>query len=884
MSNRPFALRFLKWFCPSSLYEGIEGDLLEQLELEIESRGEKSARRRLFWNTLRFFRPDIILRNRFSFQLINAMMLNSYIKITYRNILKNKGYSFINIFGLSLGIAVCLLTFNFVRYEQSYDNFHHDVDRMYRIDQTNIWDPAGGVFGSVGPAVAFALRSDFPEMEEITRINTPGAQIVRYTKSDGQVVAFNESRVLAADSNFFSFFNFKLKEGTAQALYGVNRVVLSDKAAKRLFGDESAVGKIIEVGDRKISVEVTGVTEEQPKNSHFHFDYLLSMYTNPAIKQFEWSWIWTQTVTYVKLRPDADPGAVNNRLTSFADRHAPATFKKLNMDYDAFVKERGNWNMYITPVRDVYLNHNRAGNRIGPVGDVKYIYILSAVAIFILLIAIVNFVNLSTARGATRAKEVGVKKTLGLMRGGLITQFQVEHITITVLSVMMGLILLEVFRTLIEPITGIQIPSGWAEPEFIIAIFTFPIVVGFLAGLYPSFYLTAFNPVQVLKGRVATGLKSSGLRNTLVVFQFTISIALMAGTLIVFQQLNFFRTQNVGFDKENLLIINNAEKLGTRLESFRDEIANLKGVRDVSLSMDIRGGFEDIYHREGDDRKISISHYKVDEHFFNTTKLELAAGRGFDLSRPSDKDAIVVNETTARLLDMTNDQILGEHISYLGDEIGPQEVIGVVKDFHFQSLHQNILPMMFMSSKSTMWGDDRIAIIRYEPGTPYELLQKIEEKWKKMMTEETPFSYSFYNEQVKEQYQQEERLGSLFSIFTGLSMIIAVVGLVGLVAYSAEVKKKEIGIRKVFGASTSGLVMMMNSQYIKLIGISLVIATPIAWLALQQWLDTFAYRTEIKLWVFVAAGLAELVLAMLSVGYLSLRAASLNPSRVLKEE
>lgn len=812
------------------------------------------------------------------------MMLNSYLKITYRNILKNKGYSFINIFGLSLGIAVCLLTFNFVRYEQSFDDFHQDVDRMYRIDQTNIWDPAGGVFGSVGPAVAFALHSDFPEMEEITRINTPGAHLVRYTQPDGRVIAFNETDVLAADSNFFSFFNFKLKEGSTKALYGVNKVVLSDKAAKRLFGDEPAIGKIIQLGDSKISVEVTGVTEEQPANAHFHFDYLMSMYTNPNIKQFEWSWIWTQTVTYVKLREDADPIAVDNRLKSFADRHAEATFKKIGMDYKEFMKEKGNWNMYITPVRDIYMNLNKAGNRLGPVGDIKYVYILSAVAVFILLIAIVNFVNLSTARGATRAKEVGVKKTLGLKRSGLIAQFQVEHISITVVSVVIGLVLMEVFRVLIEPITGIAIPSGWASPAFLAAIFAFPLVVGFLAGLYPSFYLTAFNPVQVLKGKVATGLKSSGLRNTLVVFQFTISIALMAGTLIVFQQLDFFRSQSVGFDKENLIIINNAEKLGSRLQSFRDEIRTIKGVRDAALSMDIRGGFEDMYYREGDDQKIPISHYKVDEHFLATTQLQLVSGRGFDVNRPSDKDGVVINETAARLLNVTNDRAIGQRIVYIGDEIGPQEIIGVVKDFHFQSLHQNIMPMMFMSANSTMWGDDRILVIRHEPGTPYEILKKVEEKWKAMTLEEVPFGYSFYNEEVKAQYQQEERLGSLFSIFTGLSMIIAIVGLVGLVAYSAEVKKKEIGIRKVFGASTAGLVMMMNSQYIKLIALSLVIACPLAWWALQQWLDTFAYRTEISPLAFVLAGLAELVLAMVSVGYLSLRAASLNPSRVLKEE
>ncbi len=883
-TKRHIALRFLSWFCPPALYEGIEGDLLEQYEEEITYKGPRAAKRSLFWNTLKFFRPAILLRNRFSFQLINTKMLNSYLKITYRNILKQKGYSFINIFGLSLGIAVCLLTFNFIQYELSYDKQHPDVDRTYRINQTNIWDPAGGVFGSVGPAVAFALRADFPEIEDITRINTPGGQLVRYTDPSGNAVAFNEDNVLAADSNFFSFFHFPLKEGSTKALYGKNKAVISSEAAKRLFGNEPAVGKIIEVGDDKIAVEVTGVTDVQPENVHFHFDYLLSMYTNPAIKQFEWSWVWTQVVTYVRLRPDADPVALDLKLKSFADRHVPAMFKRIGMDYEEFMIAKGGWFMYIQPVTDIYLHSSSIGNRLGPVGDSKYLYILGAVAVFILLIAIVNFINLSTARGATRAKEVGVKKTLGLKRSSLIAQFQVEHISITLLSVVIGLVLMEVFRSSIEPLIGINIPSGWTSPVFWVTIALFPLVVGFLAGLYPSFYLTAFNPIQVLKGRIANGLKSSGLRNGLVVFQFTISIALMAATLIVFQQLNFFRSQSVGFDKEQLLIIHHADRMGEKLESFRNEISNLPGVQRASVSMDIRSGYEDIFMREGDDKKVSISQYKIDEHFIATTGLTLAAGRAYDENQPSDRDAVLINETACQLLGWSKEEALGKRIVYVGDEIGPQEVIGVVKDFHFQSLHQNIAPMMFMNVKSTMWGDQRIVTIRYQTDEPYELLARLETKWKELVPETAPFSYSFYNEELKAQYQQEERLGALFGLFTILSILIAVIGLVGLVAYSAEVRKKEIGIRKVFGASTSSLVVMMNRQYMRLIVLSLLIASPIAWWTLQQWLDTFAYKIEISPFVFLLAGMAEVVLAMASVGYLSLRAASNNPSHVLKEE
>jgi ABC-type transport system, involved in lipoprotein release, permease component len=398
---------------------------------------------------------------------------------------------------------------------------HPDVDRMYRLNQTNIWDPAGGVFGSNGPAVAFALKEDFAEIEEILRINTPYGKLIRYEQPNGNVLAFNEENILAADSNFFSFFDFKLKEGsTNTALYGKDKVVLSDEAAQRLFGNEPALGKIILLGDDRIPVEVTGVTATQPDNIHFHFDYLLSMYTNRNIKQFEWSWVWTQVVTYIKLRPDADPVAFNEKLKTFADRHAPAALKKIGIDYDEFIKDKNGWIFSIQPVRDIYLHSARIGNRIGPVGDIKYVYILGIVSIFILLIAVVNFVNLSTARGATRAKEVGVKKTLGLRRNSLMTQFQVEHILISVVSLLFGIAVMELLRRILQPLVGITIQIEWSAP-YLLFLMLLPIVIGFLAGLYPSFYLTRFNPSQVLKGKIASGFKSSGLRNGLVVFQFT---------------------------------------------------------------------------------------------------------------------------------------------------------------------------------------------------------------------------------------------------------------------------------------------------------------------------------------------------------------------------
>lgn len=812
-------------------------------------------------------------------------MITNFLKTAIRSILRERYYALIKIVGLALGLGTSLVLLLYISHQLSYDTMHPDVSRLYRVNQSNIWDPQGGVFGSTGPAVSFALVSDFPDIEQVMRINTPGSFLVRYSAPNGDVIAFNEHKVLAADSNFFSFFDFKLKEGDqATALIGKNKVVLSDKAAKRLFGDRPALGQIIQMGDTRESVEVTGVTTAQHSNVHFAFDYLLSMDSNPYVREFEWSWIWTQVVTYVKLKPNTDVEAMNQKLLTFADRHAQETFRKVRMDYGDFIKEKGPWKVYLQPVKDIHLYSDRIGNRLGSVGDIKYVYILGIIAGFILLIAVVNFVNLSTARATKRAKEVGVKKTLGVMRSSLIAQFQVEHILLTMISMLFGLSVMELLRLIIQPYVGIEIPlSTWNPVAFAALVIGLPLAIGFLAGLYPSFYLTAFKPAAVLKGRLVSGIRSSSMRNGLVIFQFTISIALMAATLIVFKQLRFFQTRSVGFEKENLLVIGNADKLGDQQESFREEISHYPGVSDAALSMDIRGGMEDIYMREGDDKKLSISAYKIDEHFFGTTRLALASGRSFEPNRPSDKNSVVINETTAQSFGWTPEEALGKRILYLGDNLAPQEVIGVVKDFHFQSFRQNIAPIMFLNINSTGYGDNRIMMIRYKTGEIRELMTKIERRWNQVASA-IPLEMFFYDEELKMQYEAEQKMASLLSIFTGLSITIAVIGLVGLVAYSAEQRKREIGIRKVFGASLTGIYVMINVQYVRLLFVSLLIATPVSWWLMQQWLDTFPYRTDIDPWIFLAAGAAELVLALVCVGYLALRAASLNPATVLKDE
>lgn len=833
-------------------------------------------------------------------------MLTRNISLAIRNIKRDGAYSVIKVGGLALGLATSIVLFFYVYHQFTYDRDHPDVDRLYRVNMSHIWRPGGGIFHSTGPAVAIALEAEFPEIEKILRINTPGPHTVRYANPDGNSRAFNEgfNDIFAADSTFFSFFHFPLKEGNpATALAGKDKVVISEEAAQKLFGNEPALGKQLQIASdgavapeggpfnpsESILVEVTGVAAKQPKNVHFNFHYLLSMPTNPRVKAFEWSWIWTQVVTYVKLRPGTDVVALQNKLHHFGDRHAPATFERLGMDYQEFAHEKGNWSLYLQPVTDIHLysgsmtDSAAIGNRLGPTGDITFVYMMSGIGCFILLLAIINFVNLSTARAANRAKEVGVKKTLGVRRISMIMQFQIEHILIALIAVIAGLGIMEVLRLALLPL-NIYIPLTDINPYlFVGGILLFAIVTGFLAGLYPAFYLTHFRPAEVLKGRVASGFKSGRFRNALVVFQFSIAIALMAGTVIVFQQLNFFLSADVGFDKENLITITRGAALGEKIDAFRNELLQIPGVTSASVSTDVRSPAEDIFTKESDDRKITLSQYKIDDHFVSTTGLKMSAGRAFNEDYPADKNKVIINEAAAQVLGWTAEEALGKRITYAGDGQVASEVLGVVKDFHFQNLYEGNAPTIFYHIDAPVWGGERVLLVKYAAQHIPPIVAGIESTWKKFAPG-LPIEYSFYDDDHRKQYEAEERMGTLFLLFTSLALVIAVIGLAGLVSYSVEQRKKEIGIRKVFGASLSRIYVLLNVQYVRLIAISLVVATPFTWVFMQRWLDGYAYRIDITPWVFLATGGGALLFALVCVGYIALRAATTNPSDVLKDQ
>jgi putative ABC transport system permease protein len=875
-----FARRFLMWFCPPGLYEAIEGDLVEAFRNDVTSMGITKARRRFAIRVLRFFRPGIIFRNRFSFRPINMIMLESYFKIAYRNLLKHKGYSFINIFGLSVGIACCLIMFNYVSFELSFDNYHPDGDRTFRVDR----ELNNGASSSSAPPLAQALKTNYPEVEDAMRVNTPGDYMVRYADGPDDTQSFNENRVFAADPNFFSFFGFQLREGNPlKALEGVNKVVISADVAKKFFGDSPALGKILLFGDQRRAVEVTGVTDSQPANTHFHFDYLLSMETIPEVKKRDWSWVWIHMVTYVRLKPGTSSSELESKLPGLSEKVIRPAFEARGMDFKNTLQGKDRWTFILRPLGDIHLKSG--DNRIGPVGNIRYAVTFAIVGAFVLLIASINFINLSTARGTNRAKEVGVKKALGALRSSLVSQFQSESILLTLISTAFSLVVAKGLSVLIARLVGIEIPfTLWNDQRTMIIILVLPFALGIVAGLYPAFYLTAFRPIQVLKGKIAAH-GGTGLRNGLVILQFTISIALIAGTMIVFQQLRFLGSATLGFNKENVLLIKYAEKLGNQLESFRNEIESFQGVTEAGITMEVPGGgiWTDDFQRENSSTSAGVAIVKIDEPYWHSMGFELVTGRTFEKERPSDKNAVIPNETTVMQLGLTPQEALGQFLIYPGNNNTRHEIIGVMKDFHYQSLHTAITPVMFCRLDCDIWGDWRTLTIKFKDADISDMVRRINQSWNKVLND-TPMSYSFLDQDLDSQYRSEKQLGSLFSIFSGLSILIAVIGLVGLVSYSAEVRKKEIGIRKVFGASTGSILLMMNSRLIRLIAIAFAISIPFSWWALATWLDSFAYRIEISPVTFVLAGIGELALALLSVGYLSFRSASLNPAKVLKEE
>jgi putative ABC transport system permease protein len=825
-------------------------------------------------------------------------MLKNYFKIAWRNMMRNKISSFLNILGLSIGMACALLIVIFIKNELSYDKFHKDADRIYQVT-LNGSNSNGQEFwnGNIGAPVGTALAGGIPEIETYTRFYKPNDIVIRYDNGSANK-SFTEKNVLAVDSNFLTFFDFKAIAGnTGAASLKPGSVVITKNMAKKYFGTENAVGKVLLLNENKKAFTVTAVLKNIPSQSTIQFDFLTPVEDYPVVKRMSWSWVWQQTMCYVKLRGNIpnDPASVQQieaKFPSIVKVQAATAFKRIGKPFDEFIRKGGKWNFHLLPLTKIHLySADLSMPWLSHISSIKYIYIFGSIALFIIILACVNFMNLSTARASKRTKEIGIRKVAGSTRSQLIRQFLVEAFLFTLISALLAVLVVFIVLGPFSAITGEEIdPNVALSPAIWLAVACLVLFISLLAGSYPAFYLTSFNPVSVLKGN---GLSKSGkgnvlVRNGLVVFQFTISTIIIVSTLIVYKQLQYFRNANMGFDKENVLIITSTNRLEKSEETFRQIISQLSGISCASITTSIPTGtlFGDGYEPVGEGNEhmvkdIDLNSFIVDENFIPALKINVIEGRNFS-TQFKDSASVIVNEEAVKQIGWKDP--IGKWMKYPGNNDQRFQVVGVVKNFNVESLHTAITPfaLFHTSSKTYDLGVSNI-IARVKPGEISHTIDQAENKWKSFVSGE-PFDYKFLDSEFDARYRSEQRLGNLFTIFASLSIFIACLGLFGLCAFMAERRNKEIGVRKVLGASVNSLVILLSKDFLRLTIIAAFIAFPIAWYAMHRWLEDFAYRIDIGWHVFVIAGLATILIALLTISFQAIRAASINPVKSLRSE
>lgn len=792
-------------------------------------------------------------------------MFKNYFKIAFRNLWRHKGFSIINIAGLSVGITAAFLIFLYVHFEMSYDNFHTKADRIYRI-VCDIKTPtevikAGGPSWAVPPNV----KSEFPEVESFVRIS--GASLL-VRKGD---IKFQEENSAFADSALFKVFDFKLIKGNANtALKDQFSVVLSETSAKKYFGSADPLGQTLLVTGDQLPAKVTGVMQDIPENSQIEADMFFSMstLTQNLNKGIDEQWGNYGSSAYVLLRANTNARALENKFPAFLEKRNGKEMKESQMYATLFLE----------PLRDVYLRSTRDGAR----GNINNVYIFSIIAIFILLIACINFVNLTTARSVERAKEVGIRKVVGALKQQLASQFIGESVIICLIAFVLTIILAVLLLPLFNQLAGKAVSDGiFSNIGYLLILFAGSIGIGLLAGIYPAVVLAGFQPISVLKGRFSTGTKGIFLRKGLVVVQFTISIALIIGTIVVYRQMDYMRNQDLGFSKEQMIILNtNGDPKKTAL---KESLANISGVKSTALSSSVPGGgnpgaYSEIENKKGDLQIANLDLYFVDFDYIPQFNIKMVAGRPFSKGFGTDTtQAMILNEAAVKMFGYSSpQQAIGRRFKQWGRE---GKIIGVMKDFHFRSLQENIKPLSMRIEPN---GSDLVSV-KVEAANVQATLAAIENKWKAMIPDR-PFSYYFLDEFFERQYRSEVRFGNLFLNFAILAILISCLGLLGLASYSTTQRTREIGIRKVMGASVPGIVNLLSKEFLKLVLIAFLIASPLTWFFMYKWLQDFAYRTDLSWVVFVLAGITAAMIALLTISFQAIKAALANPVKSLRTE
>jgi putative ABC transport system permease protein len=850
-------------------------------------------------------------------------MFYSHLKIAWRSLLRNRTNSLINIGGLAIGLTCVIFIVLYVQDERSYDKGFTKSDRLYQVNLDAFFGGQTYNTSYTPPPVAISLHSTFPEIEDYTRLFQMGNVIVQNSSAgDKAGVRFTEKHIWSVDSNFLQLLDYPFVEGDASScLKKYHSIVLTESMAHKYFGSQSAIGRTLQLDTIASPFIVTGVLKDLPHNASLQFDMLTGLQDNALVKHFSWSWVWGQMNAYVLLSPkvagnEAAIRQLQAKFPAMVRRDAAKAFARIGQNYDELIRKGGKWNFYLQPLTAIHLHSADLGTSVDNLGDIKYIYIFSAIAIVIVLLACINFMNLSTAQAVQRAKEVGIRKVLGSMKGQMKRQFLTEALLYTVISALFALALVCVFMAPFNALADKQLLIGslfhhglWL---FILAVI---VITGLLAGSYPAFYLTSFRPVDVLKG---SGLfvRSAGtlfIRNGLVVFQFTVSIALIICTLVVYQQLRYMRTRDLGFRKDNVIIFPNIEKVGGGPivggssvagggsaaagrssgpeEQLRQQLSRITGIHNASLSSGMPANssstFSDFYEpltngvKEPLAKDVTLTSFLVDEFYIPSLQLQLVAGRNFS-PEFNDSASVIVNETTVRQVGWKD--ALGKRIRYPGNDDQTFTVIGVVRDFNTQSLRNAVAPFaLFHVRSKTFRPFSNYIVANIDASSTPEVLRQAKIVWRQWAPG-IPFEYSFLDRNYEVLYRSEERMGSVFSVITGLSILVACLGLFGLSIYTAERRVKEIGIRKILGASVQSVVGLLSKEFVKLVLLSAVIAFPLAWWAMSKWLEDFAYRVMMQVWVFALAALLALGIALLTVSSQAFRAARRNPARSLRSE
>ena len=812
-------------------------------------------------------------------------MLKNLLLAAVRSFKKKPGFTFINIFGLAVGMATCLSILVYVSHEFSFDDFQKDT--VYRIALNRVYPEREVDFAVIPHSVAPQMVLDFPEVVDHTSLFR-NQNVASFQYEDKTL---SEDALVFCDSTIFSVLSIELVEGDPRtALTEPNSMVITESTAMRYFGTTDAVGKIID-GPGGNTVEITAIAKDYPKTSHFEFNALVPFHGFPFFQQSNWTAF--SAISYIELAPQASPKLVEEKIPALVKQYAEGEIQQRNgISYDEYIAAGNGYNYSLQHVKDIYLTSHMQGE-IKPNGNITYLYVFSIAAAFILIIARINFMNLATARSVERAKEVGIRKVLGSEKRQLIVRFLTESILVTFISACLALIVAWLFQPVFIQISGRALSLvQFLSPLNVLLLVGSVTILGILAGLYPAFFISSFPPMGILRGTFKTSGQGVSLRNFLVVLQFTISIALISATLLIYNQMSYMLNKPLGFEKERVVIIENAFSLNNdpqgfnweRIETFKDELVAMPQIQQAGYSSSLPGdvlmGFVVRVPGVGEKESLVTRMIGVDDDFIEAMGMNLVEGRGFS-KEFNDSLSVIVNESTVTQLGLTDP--VGKKILDINNEV-PREltIVGVVSDFHFESLHNAVEPMCLMHLASGQGFVNKFAVT-IDAGGVEGGLSGMEAKWNEMVPQ-APFRYYFLDSSLEDFYESEQASGKLFTVFTVLAIIVACIGLLGLSAFIIVQKTKEIGVRKVLGSSVSGIILLLSMDIIKLIGISTLLAIPIAYFWASDWLDSFAYSAGIDWSVFILSGVGALLIAFLTVVFQSTKAAIANPVEALRDE